>query len=100
MYQDPTTFCCVHLRSKVWLAPFDFGIMQRVDIQFCPARDNHVYLEIKISILRESGEEGQWRRINKRFIHELRKQLLIWRSMDSATHQLLSAQYKDIVKDR
>jgi len=100
MYRDPTTFCCVHLRSKVWLAPFDFGIMQRVDIQFCPARDNHVYLEIKISILRESGEEGQWRRINKQFIHELRKQLLIWRSMDPATHQLLGAQYKDIVKDR
>ncbi len=28
---------CTHLRAKVWLAPFDFGIMQSVDVQFCPA---------------------------------------------------------------
>ena len=83
----------------MWLAPFDFGIMQRVDIQFCPARDNHVFLEIKISIVRESGEEGQWQRINKRFIHELRKQLLIWRSMDQATHRELSASYREIVAE-
>jgi hypothetical protein len=73
----------VHLQARVWLAPFDFGIMQRVDIQFCPARPTiPEYLEIKLTILRESGEKAQWLRINKMFIHELRKQLLIWRSMD------------------
>ena len=99
-YQDPSTFHCVHLRTKVWLAPFDFGIMQHVDIQFCPAKDNPSYLEIKITIHRESGEEGQWRRINKKFIHELRKQLLIWRSMDHSIHEQLSITYRDIVESK
>ena len=98
-YRDPSNFHCVHLRTKVWLAPFDFGIMQRVDIQFCPARDNHDYLEIKITMHRESGEDGQWGRINKRFIHELRKQLLIWRSMEPATHQQLATTYKEIAEN-
>jgi hypothetical protein len=74
--------------------------MQHVDIQFCPAKDNPSYLEIKITIHRESGEEGQWRRINKKFIHELRKQLLIWRSMDHSIHEQLSITYREIVESK
>jgi cell division protein FtsX len=92
--QDPCAYQCIHLRSKIWLAPFDFGIMQRADIEFCPARDNLSYLEIRLSVRRESGEIGQWRRINTEFIHQLRKQLLIWRSMDNQTHQRFSSQFK------
>jgi hypothetical protein len=99
MHDNPSRFTCVHLRTTVWLAPFDFGIMQRVDIQFCPARDNYDYLEIRITMHRESGESGQWQRINKLFVHELRKQLLIWRSMDQATHKQLNQTFRDIVKD-
>lgn len=99
MHDDPSTFHCVHLRTKVWLAPFDFGIMQRLDIQFCPAQDNYDYLEIKITMHRESGEDGQWGRINRRFIHELRKQLLIWRSMEPATHEQLATTYKELAEN-
>ncbi len=99
MHDNPSSYACVHLSAKVWLAPFDFGIMQRVDIQFCPARDNPEYLEIRITMHRESGEDGQWRRISKQFIHELRKQLLIWRSMDPSTHEQLSSSFSEIVKD-
>jgi hypothetical protein len=35
--EKPHETYCTYLRTKVWLAPFDFGIMQWVDIQFCPA---------------------------------------------------------------
>jgi cell division protein FtsX len=87
---------CVHLQARVWLAPFDFGIMQLVDIQFYPARDNPAFLEVKMTIHRESGEESQWRRINKMFIHQLRKQLLIWRSMDQLTHERLSKDFQSV----
>ncbi len=87
---------CVHLQARVWLAPFDFGIMQLVDLQFYPARDNPAFLEVKMTIHRESGEESQWRRINKMFIHQLRKQLLIWRSMDQLTHQQLSEDFQTV----
>jgi len=99
-HHDPCTYKCVHLRAKVWLAPFDFGIMQHVDVQFCPAQDNISFLEIKIIINRESGEESQWQRINTIFVHELRKQLLIWRSMDQAAHDQFSHDFREITKDR
>ncbi len=99
-YQDPSEYTCVHLQAKVWLAPFDFGIMQMVDIQFCPARDNMSFLEIKLSVHRESGEEGQWQRLNKLFVHEIRKQLLIWRSIGEESHEHLAADFRNISGNR
>ena len=73
---------CLKLNATVWLAPFDFGIMQRVHVQFQPATDQNGYLEIVISLVRQSGEANAWHRINKAFLNNLRKQLLIWRSFD------------------
>jgi hypothetical protein len=73
---------CLNFHTKVWLAPFDFGIMQGVDVQFCPAAEDPGFLEIKIRLVREAGEANAWRRINKGFLNQLRKQLLVWRSLD------------------
>jgi hypothetical protein len=73
---------CLNFHTKVWLAPFDFGIMQGVDVQFCPAVEDPGFLEIKIRLVREAGEANAWRRINKGFLNQLRKQLLVWRSLD------------------
>jgi ABC-type lipoprotein release transport system permease subunit len=90
----PSAVNCMHIRTQVWLAPFDFGIMQKVDIQFCPARENSNYLEIKITLQRNSGEVQMWKRLNTMFLHDIRKQLLIWRSIDSAGHTY----YEDVLK--
>lgn len=77
------------LNSKLWLAPFDLGIMQNITIRFKPsetfAGDN--FLEIDVQIIREAGEAAAWRRINTAFFHELRKQLLVWRSIDPDGHK-------------
>jgi hypothetical protein len=73
---------CLHLKCRVWLAPFDFGIMQQVELRFTPARDEPGFVEIHVVLTRESGESNAWRRINKGFLHTIRRQLLIWRSLD------------------
>ena len=73
------------LNSRVWLAPFDFGIMQQVAIAFRPAPDEAGFFEIHVDLIREAGEVNAWGRINKAFVNDLRKQLLIWRSMDAWT---------------
>ncbi len=93
---DPCSFTCVHLQARIWLAPFDFGIMQRVDLVFAPAQDNPAFLDIRMNIHRESGERGQWQRINKHFIHELRKQLLTWRSMEQQMHEQFSREFRNL----
>jgi hypothetical protein len=86
--QDACEFdACLQMRTSVWLAPFDFGIMQKVDFQFCPATDEPGYLEIKVRLIRESGEANAWHRINKGFLHSVRRQLLLWRSFDFQTKE-------------
>ena len=84
---------CLHLRAKVWLAPFDFGILQWVDLRFCHAREGNDFLEISVLLTRKAGEFGVWRRVNSAFIHTLRKQLLVWRSLDKEGH----AQYAKVL---
>ena len=76
---------CIQLKARVWLAPFDFGIMQQVQIVFCPSEENDGFLEIHVFMVRETGEANAWKRINKAFINALRKQLLVWRSLDDNT---------------
>ena len=88
-YNCPEDQCdedqCLQVQSRVWLAPFDFGIMQTVDFLFKPAEDEPGFLEIKVRLIRESGEANAWRRINKTFLHQIRRQLLMWRSFDDAS---------------
>ncbi|MFZ3047802.1 MAG: FtsX-like permease family protein [Desulfatirhabdiaceae bacterium] len=86
---------CINMHAHVWLAPFDFGIMQEVEISFCHSPEEAGFLEIKLVLIRKSGESNTWRRINKSFLHEIRKQLLIWRSLDRFSHQ----QYENLLND-
>jgi hypothetical protein len=65
-----------------WLAPFDLGIMQHVTFHVKPSFDFTEYMETGMTILRKSGEHNIWWRVNKRFVNLIRKQLLIWRSLD------------------
>ena len=97
---SPGDLRCLHIRANVWLAPFDFGIMQTVDIQFCPALEGEEFLEIKITLQRQSGESGVWQRINTSFLHEVRKQLLVWRSFDQVTHDELKISFQKVIADK
>ncbi len=98
--ESPQDLHCLHLRANVWLAPFDFGIMQTVDIQFCPAEEGDRYLSIKATLHRKSGEAGIWHRINAVFLHDLRKQLLVWRSLDDESHLQLGAAFRAIAAEK
>lgn len=73
---------CVLSQADVWLAPFDFGIKQRVQIHCCPSRHDPGYLEIAIFLTRLSGERSSWVRANRNFVKSLRKQILLWRLLD------------------
>lgn len=84
--QLPMVDNCVHLRAKIWLAPFDFGIMQWIDLRFCKAGEGTDFLEINVRMERRAGESGLWQRLNGPFLHNLRKQILIWRSLDNQGH--------------
>jgi ABC-type antimicrobial peptide transport system permease subunit len=67
------------LTTVVRLAPFDAGIEQKVDIIGAPSK-GEVY-NFSINIERIQGTESLWIISNYRFLDEIRKQFLMWRSL-------------------
>jgi hypothetical protein len=67
-------------QAKVALAPFDLGVNQAFAMLSKPS-DIEGINEVRILIHRMSGAQGDWERANRVFINDLRKQLLIWRSL-------------------
>ncbi len=84
---DPAGTTCLFLKAKVWLAPFDFGIMQTVAVQFCPSEEKPDLYEIRLQLVRQTGEANLWGRVNRVFVNDLRKQLLVWRSLPAETQE-------------
>jgi len=81
--------------ADIALAPFDLGVNQRFALLSQPSEIEGIN-EIRILIYRLTGTNGDWQRANRVFINDLRRQLLIWRSlttevMDSYRSQTLEA---------
>ena len=70
----------------MWLSPFDLGVAQAARIEFAPTVTPGMY-SIDMTLVRSSGEHFHWRRLNPRFFSELRKQLLIWNTLDAGMRQ-------------
>ena len=51
-----------------------------VTTKIIPTEMDDIY-EVKVTLVRESGDLGNWKRVNRRFINTLRKQFLIWRTL-------------------
>ncbi len=67
---------------NIWLAPFDLGVSQHVVIRALPEAEHGIF-QIQLDIQRLSGEDASWRRVNQRFMNVIRKQFLIWRTVDA-----------------
>lgn len=80
---SPDHLTCFQFDVRVWLSPFDFGVKQMVRLEFRPSKQYPEFLEAALIIGRESGEIGAWKRLNKNFINAIRKQFLVWRSLNS-----------------
>ena len=67
---------------NIWLAPFDLGVSQHVTVRAMPEAEHNIY-SVGLNIKRLSGEDASWRRVNQRFMNVIRKQFLIWRTVDA-----------------
>ncbi len=81
--------------ARVALAPFDLGIEQRLALLSRPGEVEGVN-EVRLVIRREAGAGGDWYRANRVFLREIRKQFLLWRTLDDAVAQ----QYRNRVLER
>ena len=57
---------------------------QHVLFRAVPEAEHNIYA-ITLAIRRLSGEDSSWQRVNQRFINVIRKQFLIWRTIDLET---------------
>ncbi|MEE3258528.1 MAG: FtsX-like permease family protein [Candidatus Latescibacterota bacterium] len=65
----------------VWLAPFDMGVSQFMQLEFLPTSVRSLYT-VEIYIHRISGQDTFWQRVNHRFINGLRKEFLLWHTLN------------------
>ena len=85
-YTDNVTFSSTsedsyQIGMMVWLAPYDLGVSQSIQFVTSPVGGEEEDLfKITLEVNRESGEIASWKRVNRRFLNLLRKQLLIWRT--------------------
>ena len=74
------------LTVRVWLAPFDLGVSQDIALKIVPTELDGVY-SVELHIERVSGDVSNWKRINRRFLNVIRKQFLIWRTLNEMERQ-------------
>ena len=66
--------------TTIWLAPFDLGVSQDLNVIMEPMGQYEFYT-INLIMKRKSGESTDWKRLNRRFLDGIRKQFLIWRTV-------------------
>jgi hypothetical protein len=69
--------------ARLWLAPFDQGLAQDLDLGVVPEADPRFY-RIRVRLSRRAGDETAWQRGNRVFLDQLRRQFLAWRALEPA----------------
>jgi hypothetical protein len=85
------------LESDVWVAPLDMGISQEVKIAAVPDEEEPEITYLYFTIIRKSGEFATWHRMNRGFLKDLRKQLLIWRLVTPEEKQRLTEEADEVL---
>jgi len=81
--QEQTQGLMRGLVARIWLSPYDLGVIQTMRLTIHPAEQPGVF-DVHVRLEREAGNPGTWRRLNRPFLVEIRKQFLLWRAVDPA----------------
>jgi hypothetical protein len=79
--RDPQTGHLM-LEAELALAPFDLGVTQSFRLSAAPS-DIAGVDEVIIEARRRSGAREDWVRSNRVFLHDLRRQFLLWRTLST-----------------
>ena len=82
--EDRPTGIEYEIALRVWLAPYDMGISQDVQMHAIPTGEHDIY-RIEVQIHRLSGDVNSWQRVNRGFLNDIRKLFLVWKTMPPQT---------------
>ena len=72
----------IRLEARVWLAPFDQGVVQDTVLEIAPGVDPD-YCDIDARLELAAGDRSTWHRVVRTFLDDVRKQFLVWRTLDA-----------------
>ena len=81
----------VRVAAQVWLAPFDQGVVQETAMEIAPGADPN-YCDIHVDLTLVAGDLATWQRVVRTFLDDVRKQFLIWRTLDSDSRRYYAEQ--------
>jgi len=81
--------------STTWLAPYDLGVSQDLVLKAEPGQAPGVYV-LTLELTRTAGEAENWINVNGRFLANLRKQFLTWRTLSAEQR----AKYEAAARER
>lgn len=76
----------LEIAAHIATAPFDLGVTQHVTLTATASAIPGVD-EVQVHIRRRSGTPGDWTRTNRVFLRDLRRQFLLWRTLDATQVQ-------------
>jgi hypothetical protein len=68
------------VNATAWLAPYDLGISQELRLVASPAQIYGIY-NLDLTLTRLAGDPENWPVVNQRFLANLRRQFLTWRTL-------------------
>ena len=71
----------LRLAARVWLAPFDQGVVQQAVLWIRPGPDPR-FCELEMHLELLAGDPAAWKRVVRTFLDDVRKQFLVWRTLD------------------
>lgn len=77
MWAEGDTF---HVRATTWLAPYDLGVSQMLELVAKPSAVPGIYL-LELVLTRLAGDPENWPTVNRRFLADVRKQFLTFRTL-------------------
>ena len=78
----------------------DAGVSQEVTIHVLPAEEEHDLYAVWLHINRLSGDVDSWLRLNRRFLNILRKQFLVWRTVEYEIKKNYATEGLEIINSR
>lgn len=79
------------VRATTWLAPYDLGVSQELELILAPSRVAGVYM-LDLLLVRLSGDPENWPVVNQRFLANVRRQFLTWRTLGADERETYRAQ--------
>ncbi|MBT7552712.1 MAG: ABC transporter permease [Gemmatimonadetes bacterium] len=81
----------IRLEARVWLAPFDQGVVQDTVLEIAPGVDPN-YCDIDARLELAAGDRSTWHRVVRTFLDDVRKQFLVWRTLDAEDRRYYAEQ--------